>query len=74
MASIGWDRVTLCHEDLTCSSPRTEKCNAPRHTIGAGGMGEVYKATGTRLERTVAIKVRPAHIASDPVVVSPATI
>ncbi len=33
--------------------------------IGAGGMGEVYKVTDTRLDRTVAIKVRPEHIASD---------
>ena len=35
--------------------------------IGAGGMGEVYRARDTRLERTVAIKILPTHLSSDPV-------
>jgi len=51
---------------LTLASGTRLRAYEIRGAIGAGGMGEVYRAADTKLGREVAIKVLPAELARDP--------
>jgi cytochrome c peroxidase len=52
--------LNACHSHPDHASGRTD-----RATPRSRGHGEVYRAADTRLDRTVAIKLLPDHIASD---------
>ena len=51
------------HKGSTAAHPRKLGRYEILSPLGAGGMGEVYKALDTRLDRSVAVKVLPGHIA-----------
>ncbi|HEY2435065.1 MAG TPA: protein kinase [Vicinamibacterales bacterium] len=65
-AQVGYHLRHRAAEDSTLLKPGARlgsyEIDSP---IGAGGMGEVYKATDTNLKRSVAIKVLPAAVADD---------
>jgi eukaryotic-like serine/threonine-protein kinase len=59
-------RVELFHYGMTLSAGTRLGPYEILVPIGAGGMGEVYRAKDTRLDRTVAVKVLLSHLFDNP--------
>src|SRR5688500_8018892 len=57
----------IIHEDRLALTPGTRLgVYEVTAQLGVGGMGEVYRATDTKLKRQVAIKILPSSLAADP--------
>ena len=66
LSPAGIIRAACTHNDMSLTVGTRLGPYAITAQIGAGGMGEVYRATDTTLKRDVAVKVLPAALASDP--------
>src|SRR5258706_10165760 len=58
-------KLTACANNMTIAAGKKLGRYEIRSKLGAGGMGEVYLAQDTKLDRRVALKILPAEVASN---------